>query len=216
MTNFLSNNNFSVYIQPGIPAQVSPCPDQHVGIYNKSGFKYLPSRINIDYQKSLSGALSIVNQLNNPVVIILESPHIEEFKVPLGPAKGTTGRLFENGIHNFHTLIQRSTIYSTISSFFNIDIIFINAVQFQCSLGNKLNKANTIIRDNNWIQAFNNGFSQDVVDRIKAINPISVINLCTKGYLNMQLLLHEVVKVYTPYTFGTHPSTWNFAYARIF
>lgn len=176
--------------------------------------------MNVDYNSSplpttYSGNVSIVNPV---IAVVLESPHKSEYTMglPLGPARGTTGRLFDR---KFPKLFSNSIWNSHFLSA-TYDVILLNGVQFQCSLGQPLNNIiNRQVRDNNWIDIFNNyGGNVDIVDRLNALNPVLIINLCTKGYSNLQMILDRQLKANfnCPNTLGTHPSTWNFPYARIF
>lgn len=130
---------------------------------------------------------------------------------------GTTGRLFEKKVDS---LIRNSNIYKSVCNK-KYSVVFLNAIQYQCSLGGNLsNKRGKEIRDNNWNLCFENPAYNDIVERIEAINPYLVINLCTKGLTGMQSkleekLYNEILLKYNKikYAKGTHPSTWNFGYA---
>ena len=205
---------------PGI--NPNPCPDQFRGEYNKGIFKPAAplNRLGVDYNSSPGQTTYIGNiPIVNPVIaVVLESPHKDEYNagVPLGPARGTTGRLFDSKFQNIfsQSVLNRHYLSTTY------DVILINGVQFQCSLGLPLsNSNNKLNRDANWLNIFNNhGGSADIVDRLQSLNPALIINLCTKGYSNLQMILDRRLRfaLSYPYTYGTHPSTWNFLYAKIF
>ena len=187
--------------------------DQIVGQLTNGIYTSLPKRIDIDYQQSQNTKF-ITNVVTSPIVIVLESPHRHEYinGVPVGPAQNTTGTLFKN---KFDALISKSVVFNTISTGYH-DVIMLNSVQYQCSLGHALKtNANKCLRDQIWNNCFQNGCSQDITDRISAIKPVCVINLCTKGFINLQLILHTQISQFANYTYGTHPSTWNFSYAYI-
>jgi hypothetical protein len=213
MINYLSNFAFQNQTN-GITAPITtPCMDQIVGQLTNGSYMACNQRIDIDYQQT-SNQKFIVNAVTSPIIVILESPHRYEYinGVAVGPAQNTTGRLFNN---HFSNLLSQSTVFKYIANGCH-DVIMINSVQYQCSLGNPLNiHANKIIRDQVWNNCFNNGCSQDLLDRISAINPSCIINLCTKGLINLQLILHTQISHLPNYTYGTHPSTWNFSYAYI-
>ena len=83
-------------------------------------------------------------ELNCVIVVVLESPHKDEFELdgwPKGPAMGTTGKFF----------IRNN-------------------------------------RDNIWLSVFiKDGGETDLRNRLSALKPKSVINLCTKEVKNLQL-----------------------------
>lgn len=215
--NYLINFNFSSIINPvpGISVNPNPCPDQLVGTL-KNGVFAPSARTNIDYLNSNT----ISNNLTNPIVIILESPHKDEYNTntlqALGPAMGKTGIAFNQ---YFDSLIVASKNIA-LSPQHNHDILFVNAIQYQCSLGKKLNGKdsyeNKKQRDQNWLTCFNNSESNDLEKRIAAIKPYAIINLCTIGLSNLQLYVDRAVKSYVNqvgnssiyYTIGNHPSTW--------
>ena len=160
------------------------------------------------------------NQINQrPIIlIVLESPHVHEFVSPIGILKNTiTYKRFES---NLITKLLSSYIYGLINGK-DYNVILANAVQYQCSLGQSLKpNSSKEDRDNNWIDCFNT-LSKDLLERIDLIKPEIVINLCTKGLVNLQLILDNVLRPYCAqkniiYTYGTHPFTWSFNYSRIF
>lgn len=203
--NFLYDFDFSS-IAPDAPITI-PCPDQKVGIFNGAAFCFT-KRINIDYNTGAKNppldppSMDPAN-LNEPIVIILESPHKDEYNSssqPIGPANGKTGKNFER---IFATLIKGSIIYPAISKSSH-DVVFINAVQYQCSLGQPSNR-----REKKEILAkcFSGGAqSNDLERRLNALDPFAVINLCTS------LLCSQVASIaakFKNYTCGTHPSSWT-------
>lgn len=220
--NFLSTRSLLNITNSIHGLNSNPCPDQFRGTYSNGTFTPAPqsNRLNVDYNSSPLQTTYIGNiSIANPVIaVVLESPHKSEYnaRIPLGPARGTTGRLFDS---EFQRLFSNS-VWS--SHFFNAtyDVILLNGVQFQCSLGHSLNNIiNRQTRDNNWLDIFNNyGGNVDIVNRLNALNPALIINLCTKGYSNLQMILDRQLNANfsCPYTYGTHPSTWNFSYAQIF
>ena len=211
--NFNSSFDFSACKalppQPPNTLITIPCPDQLVGhIYNGSFYMH-KSRQNIVY-KMRNGVDAVTTSLKSSrIVIILESPHIKEFTTnpikALGPAMGRTGTLFEA---HFDTLLKNSTIFNQLSKSSKHDVIFLNSVQYQCSLGQSIqkyrNRTNKI-----WIDCFNT-LSTDLVRRINALKPTAVINLCTStGALSLRV--ESVLKPLSLlYTRGTHPASWRY------
>ena len=94
----------------------------------------------------------------------------------------------------------------------DFDIVLINSVQFQCSNG--VCPVYKSMRDPNWNTMINNQqVYDDLIERIKVLNPKYLLNLCTKGNINMQLILQSKLicsNIFhgTNYTHGGHPSTW--------
>ena len=220
--NFLSSVGATNITTSILGINPNPCPDQFRGNYTNGVFTSTSqaTMLDVDYNSlpmktTYKGNVPIVNPV---IAVVLESPHKSEYNMglPLGPAKGTTGRLFDN---EFTRMFSTSMLNSHFLSG-NYDVILLNAVQFQCSLGQPLNNNNNKqVRDRNWLNIFNNhGGAIDIVNRLKALNPALIINLCTKGFSNLQLILDRQLRANfsCPYTYGTHPSTWNFPYARIF
>ncbi|MHC1714860.1 MAG: hypothetical protein AB9858_04590 [Acidaminococcaceae bacterium] len=213
MVNYLRDFDFQNTINDH-SANNNPCQDQKIGILDKGKFTIDSERMDIDYLSNNS----IIPVLINPIVVILESPHKKEFinKIPQGPAQGHSGRLFKN---KFEKLIQNSHLYNNLSNI-KADVVLVNAVQFQCSLGHKLNNIeNKRLKDKYWTKCFDSGCNEDLIDRISAINPIAILNLCTKGCDNLQMKLHDYIKESKlqkiNYSLGSHPSTWNFRNAYI-
>ena len=224
MVNYLSEFSFRKVIgeQEGIEMQEvnnNPCQDQKVGVLENGVFRAEEARTDIDYLYNNTINPILINPiLINPIIIILESPHKKEFigDVPQGPAQGVTGRRFEK---NFTTLMKQSRLYDNLLNT-SSDVVFVNAVQFQCSLGRSLNCTEAKkTKENNWIKCFEAGGSEDLVYRITAINPIAILNLCTRGNMGLQRRVDCCLKASMlrsiDYTCGLHPSTWNFSLAHI-
>ena len=94
------------------------CPDQYVGKISEfnAGQQDFPDRI------------PAIERPNNQIclIVILESPHKDEFIGDLGPAKGKTGRLIRKWI---------GTDELGLSQYRKYGLILVNAIQNQCSLG---------------------------------------------------------------------------------
>ncbi len=217
MKNFLHQKLVSLQTVKNLKINTE-CQDQLLGSYDLKNNKIIVNRDDIVYiiKNNIPTTAKIYN---NPIVIILESPHKSEFKssTPIGPAQGSTGRLFLHPKKGFISKIANSKLYSVLTTKTNCDIILINAIQFQCSNGLKLSKRkNKRNRDDNFYSIYTNGGNIDLKTRLEAIQPFAVINLCTKGFINLQLLVHDDLKNLKNYTYGSHPSTFNFKYSMIF
>lgn len=159
------------------------CPDNYVGsvlisdeeiIKNKSTL-FFEKSARIQYTKHL---IAPPNTNNKNIVVILESPHKDEFanQEIVAPALGTSGRNLQDYficslqnflINNRHVL--KNGIYN---------IVLMNAIQYQCSLG----RCPKIYRDLFWLSIWCLKSGRvDFIDRLKQYRPSVIINLCTKG-----------------------------------
>lgn len=119
---------------------------------------------------------------HNYIILIMESPHKLEFQQsPPKPALGPTGK---NIVKYF------SDIKTEITNFEATHLLLMNAIQFQCSLGDStktlfLNKPKTLRLTKVFDTFWDNGGKQDFEKRlgnILKISPNSVIlNACTLG-----------------------------------
>ena len=204
-----TKNNFSNQI----------CPDQFVAeiFYNAanqkwewySNYVYISQmgRKNINY----TGV-----GFENCILIVLESPHFDEYDTVThqakGPAIGSTGKLFEQ---HFLSIINSNNNVITLNQNLTYNIIFVNSVQYQASQGMK--PLNSLVRDKNWLNFWHQGFNADLCKRVQSYScDTIVINMCTYG----QNVLHDRVQsvlrcaykmhglninnLYQSY----HPSTW--------
>lgn len=159
----------------------SQCPDQVVGKikkeingdfcsdWNKDGFK---TRININYKNITVG---------KKIILILESPHIEEYIKPLGPAKSTTG----NNIRELFEEVCGANI--SIGSF---DLVLMNAIQYQCSLGFPTKHFRDKVFIKTW-ECFGKTEFKYRLNKLVSVDDI-VVNCCTAG--NGKIKLRTLVK----------------------
>ena len=156
------------------------------------------------------------------ILLILESPHINEFDInglPIGPAIGTTGnnifRYFEKCINSSLSREFRLNLNQSLT----YNVVLLNAIQFQCSEGVKpIKKSN---RDENFIKLINNENYCDVDKRInwfkqKNSNPI-IINACTKGCSKIPLFVHldgKISNLNLNIFHSSHPSSWWLPFKR--
>ena len=212
---------------PIIINQTNPCRDMFGGQlsngqYTANNQRYQNSdAYAIDYNSS-----SISYNLNNPnsfrndiLVCILESPHCDEYLINTNTrwghaAMGQTGKLFDK---KFYNMLSQNHGNIAIGTY---DVVLLNSVQFQCSNG--LCPLNKTVRDGNWNSMINNNkVYDDLLRRIESLNPHYIINLCTKGNINLQLILHakllaDNVLQGTHFTHGWHPSSWYNPNANIY
>ena len=173
------------------------CPDQYVGQIGKlkqledtdknTGKKKsnFPERINV-FTKDFSDR---IEKNSSYMILILESPHKDEFKGEIGPAKGPTGRNIRKHI---------ADIFG--KEYKDYHLILMNAIPFQCSLG--VNPK--IFRDKVFVKTwkdFGESFFQTrLTNLIKLLkekeNDVVVVNACTQGSNNLkEFLCCKVCKI---------------------
>ena len=140
------------------------CPDQYVGMLHQ-----LKSNA-IDFPCRQLAEASCFN--GKMAILILESPHTREFVKPVGPAKGSTGRLIRLYLHEI------------LSAYDNYDfgIFLVNAIQNQCSLGRSPKRYP--YRDVVFKTAWNSYGQADFIRRLSSLANVRealVINACTLG-----------------------------------
>lgn len=148
----------------------------------------------IKYEDNKFDYCSKVNsdELRGRILFVLESPHKEEYKDPsnISPAKGLTGKKFDLSLINFLILSQyhKQCFYAGI-----YEVVIINAVQYQVSLGLKPEQYRTIIFQIVW-QDF---ARKNLIERLASYpcddsQDLIVFNACTKGN---NILLKQAAKL---------------------
>lgn len=161
------------------------CPDQYICNIEiiKNYYFNQNTRKNIFAKDSVTVIEKNIPNAENILILILESPHTDEFDEngnPIGPANGTTGYnirehildILGNGYKSYH-------------------LILMNAIPFQCSLGLKLNenKQNQKTRDEVFAKVWEDKdigadfFKKRFQNLLKELKNKSVIivNACTAG-----------------------------------
>ncbi len=212
-------------INPVIPH--IPCLDQWVGavhfINDAFSWPDLP-----DFQRRPVDDLS--QDVDTPrLILVLESPHIDEFLwdrenkewKPNGPANGSTG------VNIRIRLVDQPKKVTNLSDKSKLNLVLVNAVQYQCSLGKSLQtKEGKLIRDEVFQECWEAGKGQrNFKDRLaKYYLPGSiVINCCTQsvnkrnGGRKKQVTnaIEEVVQETGVSTDAavfelSHPSNWHY------
>lgn len=150
------------------------CPDNFIGTIENMKPKL---NFSISTRKEFTKRNSIDDIINNGyknIVMILESPHINEYKYAnenfIAPAIGKTGELLKKW---FYKCIKKH-----LSPNKKYNVILMNAIQYQCSLG----EDTIIYRDKLWCNLwFNYNKKDDFIKRLKHYNPDIIINACTIG-----------------------------------
>ena len=171
-----------------------PCPDQSVGIladiHGASGFR----RSDIGDSSS-----------QNRVILVMESPHKAEFHngTPVGPANGPTGV----NIRNLFNEVLRCV--GPISK--NSQVVLMNAVQFQCSLGESTNDHRDVVFRKAWREGGEQDFRERLLDTFRKGDV--VLNACTRG--KKKEYLRDMVKAVIDQVVGSHwrtshPFAWRY------
>ncbi len=169
------------------------------------------SRINVDY----SNSSPLPN--NKKIVLLLESPSNDEYNANgiLGntaPCWGATG---ENIKKNLLAIMNSEFNLTVMRDFLNkitvgekIDLYAVNAIRYQCDLGNPGGGKNTRnIFYKMWSKA---GFKEDLFERLRIILPDLIINCCTKMISQQVKLSQELKKVFSDKVLecSHHPCVW--------
>jgi hypothetical protein len=139
------------------------------------------------------------------VVLILESPHINEFVGNAGPAKGKSGTLI------------RKYLSEVLGQFVpaHAGLFLVNAIQYQCSLGVSTDKHRDVVFRNAWSIFAQENFCTRL-QKLKVGEPIFVVNACTKGKKASDVpTLQELVEVAIQNSLNhhsdllvSHPVSW--------
>lgn len=165
-----------------IPYAKIACPDQIVGrIGDFTSGTDFPKRVDVE-----SGATTTSNSC---VILILESPHKDEFAVdadgvlnPIGPAHGCTGCAIRNYFGEIFGKI--------VAGCEKRDLVLVNLVQYQCSLGLSTQNEESV-KDEVLSRLLNdkpNGedvFTAEFRQRVALVQRIYkeslIVNACTKA-----------------------------------
>lgn len=207
VNNGVKNNKW----QQGGSYSPNLCLDKYVGdiVSCDSGFQFIGDDFKYE---------NIGKALQPSLIIILESPHIDEFdndKREIGPAHGKTGSNIRN---LFHCATRKILVKSGIK----YRLILINAVQYQCSLGLG-SRANLSQKDDVFDSCWEHKFigRSDFLNRLNPFISIEsdksiIINCCTKSSNKSKAerkqkvseAIREVVGSKTFYELS-HPSAWR-------
>ena len=178
----------------GVGIEVRACPDQYIGTVAEV------SQGNFDsFRRPISS-----RPKGSSAIIVLESPHVNEFQGLIGPAKGKTG---------VYLSMYAGYVLGDVAS--DTSIVLVNAVQYQCSLG----KPTREYRDVVFRAVWSNGGREDFIERLLiAYRPGDfIICSCTKGggknsneYLRN--MVYKAIREVLPratVSGRTHPCAWN-------
>jgi hypothetical protein len=170
------------------------CPDQYVGLLSKViGQPSFPFR-----------ALATSKSRPSCLLLILESPHLDEFIGDPGPSKGFTGKMIRQHL--------QTTV--GISDPTSMGLVLINAIQYQCSLGDI-----NLYRDKIFRAAWDSGGQENFIQRLLATYRAGdiLMNCCTRGndsntHIPLRNLVESAIQTALPGLQSmkrTHPSSWR-------
>lgn len=160
-----------------------------------------------------------IDTKNRSIVLIIESPHKDEYDnkfAPIAPAQGATGEKIEKYIVD---LLRNHKQVRLSDGLYNI--LIVNPVQFQASLFNlhkvslsSKNSAVSAIRDKVWLSIFSKE-KDNFVDRLISYKPSLLINACTaklKSIVDTEikyLLRNKQLNCGGYFIADKHPSVWS-------
>lgn len=171
------------------------CPDQYMGSLSQ-----------ILGRQTFSERSLATMRPNSPcIIMVLESPHVDEFIGDLGPAKGFTGEMIR--MH-----LRTALPIENLSAY---GLIVMNAIQYQCSLG-----VNTdLYRDRVFRSAWAAGGRESLGDRVEQLYRYDdiIMNCCTKGKdyqveTPLRMLVERELRRVLPGVRSIrrlHPSAWR-------
>ncbi|MGE7673485.1 hypothetical protein ACQKMV_07905 [Lysinibacillus sp. NPDC094403] len=169
------------------------------------------------YNNSIYNDYDILHESELPsIVILLESPHSEEYSLEYtvkGPAQGKTGEYIESEIKSIINNIIKSREINIDDGEYRI--ILVNPIPFQTSLhylhnGSLTRSYYKMLRDRVWLELWEKEgvFQLELQELLNKLNPIIVLNSCTsnlKDPINKFLIKNGISSnVYTT----RHPSGW--------
>jgi hypothetical protein len=144
------------------------------------------NRVGLNKLKHVGGMKNIhhLKEAQNVIVILLESPHDKEFfldKSAAGPAMDH-GANRTGGRINLNLLTHLDSMFSDSRNGFDAEdgtytLVFMNAIEYQTSLGLKTG----LFRDRLWLNSWRHGFANSFAKRLESYDPVAIINLCTDG-----------------------------------
>lgn len=165
-----------------IPYAEIACPDQIVG-------RIGDFQLGTDFPRRINVEKGVTTTSDTCVILILESPHKDEFSVdadgelnPIGPARGCTGCAIRNYFGEIFGKI--------IPGYEKSDLALVNLVQYQCSLGLPTQNEESVKNDillrllnakSDGEDVFIENFKRRVALVEKMYNESLIVNACTKA-----------------------------------
>lgn len=172
--------------------QRGACPDQCVGQIADFG----------DNPIDFPHRAPVTSRKKSPyIVLVMESPHINEFQGKLGPAKGQTGIHIRKYIED---IVRALNIPLP-------ELILVNAIQYQCSLGVATKKHRNKVFRRFWKE----GGRKDFERRMQQVyHPGDMLlNCCTGSHPKNGLRQLVTTAIHdslgkVPLHSGSHPYSW--------
>jgi len=169
------------------------CPDQYVGMVSDLDETQSDFQVRQAASNRPDGVMCLI--------MVIESPHIQEFVGEPGPAKGKTGKLIRKWLTNVV-----GTKYSSYG------LLLANAIQYQCSLG----KPTECLRDEVFEAVWSRDGEEEFIARLAGMHRKGdvVLNCCTRGNMRDSELRQAVQRAIFKAIIGceplrrTHPSSW--------
>lgn len=179
----------------GNPLENRSCSDQYLGTLSEIiGCTSFPLRVAASERPA-----------QPCIVMVLESPHVDEFIGAPGPAKGFTGDMIRNHLPEaLHGLNHDG-----------FGLILINAIQHQCSLGTDTSLHRDVIFRAVWAEGGRENFCSRL---LSVVRPGDILmNCCTKGNdfeTNdpLRSLVEASIRDTLPSTVSVrrmHPASWR-------
>ena len=195
--SFLKNNPENLY------TSYRKCQDNYIGKLSIAGEKWFIQKEARYENKGL--ILRKRTTKNEKIVIILESPHRDEFMLNFtAPALGKTGE-------KIHTHLHRLLYNYNLLNCKETEIYIVNAIQFQCSLGFETSKYRDKIFKELWRQK---GVKTSLMRRIKRISPSIIINAITSIKTGKTTIKKDLTKYLKSLSVpvweaSSHPVKWD-------
>lgn len=223
---YLKRNGENIEIKNEFFSEIKRVPDvcRYTFEITNNHYKIELKKGNIQdrLQQSNFSDYNIDNYSENPsIVIILESPHKDEYTIdfiPKAPAQGETGMqmclklekiLSNNDLLNFKD--NKYNIYIVNPIPFQTSLHFLHGQAVSKKLNNESKKEYETLRDDVWKKIWIiESIKKDFTKRIKLYNPEIIINACTKGVtdcIEKKLLKNFANKKYFKIC---HPSSWSY------
>ena len=187
------------------------CKDQYVGNINVNNIitsNPVSNSSNDDFDSRVY--MKDFQRTNSPIIIlILESPHNNEFKSKTPkPAAGNSAGSTGKGIRQlFYDACQ---VHNHLGNG-NYNLVIINAIQYQCSLGEIPSKYRDKVFADCWYFFGKNNFKKRLISLYK--NGDVIINACTAGKKTPKIrnLVQEAINQSVGSTTieVEHPSNWQ-------
>ncbi len=178
----INNDNFDEYVKSLLQEFKNKISDQIAQVENNYSNKECQDILYARIRKTDTGHVcfkKIDDDLNKMIknhkiiVLVLESPHKDEYKdkKPIAPARGGTGNSLDTYLSGLITPHLKDEI--------TYEIVLMNSIQYQCSLGAMNTK---VYRDRIWIYCwFKLNARKNFSRRLSDYKPDIILNLCTKG-----------------------------------